>query len=1142
MQLIEGRFIYSASDLNHAIDCAHLSELDRLVALGERERPEATPTTELLARKGEEHEERQLARLRMQYSSIVTFSGRPATSLAELRAAEAQTFEAMAAGVPLIYQATFFDGTFLGRADFLRRIERPSAHWAWSYEAIDSKLALTPKPTYLIQLANYSEHLTRLQGSAPYEMHVLLGSGAERSFRLDDYAAYYRGVKTRFLERMQSSPNSTYPFETSHCTICPWNSACARRRSDDDHLSLVARIRRDQISKLESASITTMTALGDAAADAAPRSMQPSTFETLRAQAALQSKARATGRLYFELIDGDRGGFELLPAPDEGDVFFDMEGDPLYSAERGLEYLFGAFLPRDDRYVAFWARDQAHEQRAFEAFVDFVVERRARYPNMHLYHYASYEAAALRRLMGYYGTREAEVNDLLRNEVLVDLYTVTRQSVRVSQPSYSIKKLEPFYGMARATGVQRGDDSIVMFESWLSTGDDALLEDIERYNNDDCRSTHLLLNWLLERRAEREQQLGTSIPWREHAGKAAPEETHTELAAALLQHVEAPNSLAALRKAPDDVRARWILGNLLDFHEREDRPVWWKLFDRFENIDRLLDGDHEAIAGLALDTTTEPVKVKRSWIYTYTFPEQHHNLGSDEPYCPHAQKPAGNIVSIDEERNRLEIKLSNKLDPNALTALIPGAPIRRAAQREALERIAAHYLDGSLGSRAPATLSILAGSTPRFRTARPVIQPDDVDEATLSTIVADLDESHLVIQGPPGTGKSTLGAAFIVNLLASGKRVAIVSNGHKAIHNLLAKIEDCARSKRVRFRGLQKYSADDSRYISRYDDSLIATTDDNKAFDSAHDLAAGTSWLIARDRAEQYDYLIVDEAGQMSLADALACSAAARNVVLLGDPLQLAQVSLGSHPLGTDVSVLEHLLAGAETIPPERGIFLERSYRMAPPICDFISHGVYEDRLCAAPICERNELDGGLRGSGLFYVPVVHDGNARVSDEEAQVVAATAKQLLTGQVTIGSAPPRSMSEADILVVAPYNAQRKRIRRYLASAGLHDVAVGTVDKFQGQEAPVVMYSMATSSGATMPRDLEFLFEKNRLNVAISRAQCASILVCSPELLSVRASTPEQMSLVNLLCAFVEAATRFAPPSSPTSAQCNTAPIG
>lgn len=1135
MQQIDGQFVFSASDLNDFLECDHLVELQRRVAQGELVRPEPDPATALLARKGDEHERRHLERLQAQHDGeVVVFSTNGDRSVTAWRAAEAETLAAMERGSRIIYQATFFDGTFLGRADFLRRVERPCRRWTWSYEAVDTKLALNPKPYYLVQLCNYSEHVGRLQGSMPHEMHVVLGSGDERHFRVDDFAAYYRNLKQRFLQWMGVASHTTYPFEKSHCTICSWSKACAQRREADDHLSLVANIRRDQIAKLEAGGITTLAALATATTDRRPFGMVESTFDKLSHQARLQHVGRTEHRHVYDLLEHDEGdGFERLPQPDDGDLFFDIEGDPLYAPERGLEYLFGFYLSKEDAYKAFWARDDRRERAAFEDAIDFLVERRRAYPGMHVYHYAPYETTALRRLMGFYATRERELDDLLRNEVFVDLYGVVRQSLRISQPSYSIKKLEAFYGMTRTTGVRRGDDSIVMFESWLTGGDDAILADIERYNEDDCRSTHRLREWLLGRREEWERRYGRALAWREVRSEETPgDDGRGELAHRLLDNLPVPRTLEDLRQSAESVRERWLLGHLISYHAREAKPAYWRLFDRCANPDRLLEFDHEAIGGLKLRDDIAPEKVKQSYIYTYAFPEQQHNLGSDSPYSPHHCAPAGTIVDIDDERGLLRIKLSRKIVPNTLRALIPGKPIETATKRDALVRIANTYLDGSLAQRFPGTRSLLLASKPHLLHPRLFVQPAHVDAASVGEVVGDLDGSHLVVQGPPGSGKSTIGAAGIVDLLARGKRIGILANGHKAIHNLLRKVEQTAFARGISFVGLQKFTAgnEGSEYESPLPEPMVLAVHDAGDFTAtAHALAAGTSWLFAReDLAGAYDYLVIDEAGQVSLADAVACSAAARNVVLLGDPLQLAQVSQGAHPTGTGLSVLQHALGEDETVDPACGVFLDVSYRMHPDICAFISHAVYDDRLHAAPDCANNAVEApGLTGSGLRYMPVEHDANYRASSEEAAAIVAAVRELLQGTVTVGTQPPRPLTQHDILVVSPYNAQRTRIRQYLEAAGLGEIRVGTVDKFQGQEAPVVFYSMATSSGATLPRDLEFLFEKNRLNVAISRAQCMTVLVCSPRLLELRCRTPEEMALVNLLCAYVERSQLTAP---------------
>jgi predicted RecB family nuclease len=1134
VQRVAGRFIYSASDLNNDLECRRLTWLENQLVLGNVKRPETGAALDLIAGKGDAHEARYLAGLRTIHGNgVVAFEERVENTRDAMLAAEARTLEAMASGAQIIYQATFFDGTFLGRTDFLRRVETPSAKWAWSYEVIDTKLALQPKAYFLLQLCNYSEHVARLQGTMPVYGHLVLGSGLEAHFRVDDYAAYYRHQKTQFLARAEHATEA-YPAEIGHCLICRWTENCEAKREADDYLGIVAWMRTSQIDKFVTSGITTIGALGAAADQQRPLGMVETSFSTLRAQAALQHRQRTEKQHFYELLaHEERRGFSQLPPPDDGDIYFDMEGDPLYTPERGLEYLFGVHLGKEGEYRAFWARNLGEERAAFEAFIDFVVQRREQYPDMHVYHYAPYETVALRRLMGEFGTREIELDTLLRAQIFVDLYAVVRQSIRISQPSYSIKKLEPFYGMVRNTDVKRGDDSIIMFETWLVNGDESILEDIEQYNNDDCRSTWLLHKWLLERRDEYGRLHGADLPWREAPPPPKVEETTPadELAARLLAGLPEPQTTAEIRNAEESVRARWLLGHLLQYHRREAKPGWWKVFDGYENADQLTEFNHEAIGDLTWCEDATPYKLNkgdRNLVHTYEFPDQLYNLGHSDPHCPHTRQAAGKVVAIDDDRNRIQIKLAGKIVPANLRALIPGGPIDSKAQKAALHRLATAYEAGTIREQYPAAYNILLRATPRLRGIAPgaTIQPAEITGDAIAALVGALDRSYLFIQGPPGSGKSTTGGDAIAALLKAKKRIGIVSRGYAAIQNLLHKVEESAVKRGITFAGLQRHSQDDQAFVSRLSTPMIENTTDNDAFGrQAHQLAAGTPWLFSREEmAGQYDVLFIDEAGQLSLGDAIACAGAAQNVVLLGDPLQLAQVSQGSHPIGTSASVLEHLLGEHHTVPADRGVFLNISYRMHPEICAFISRTVYDDRLSAAPTTAANRVvSDGLSGAGLRYLPVVHHGNSRESTEEADRIADAVDDLLRGRVVLPKEPERKLTTDDILVVTPYNAQRLRIGRTLAARGHAGIRVGTVDKFQGQEAAVVFYSMATSSAADMPRDLSFLFEKNRFNVAISRAQCLSILVCSPELLEVRTRTPFEMMLASLLCGFVEAAT-------------------
>jgi|HubBroStandDraft_5_1064220.scaffolds.fasta_scaffold03645_2 predicted RecB family nuclease len=1157
MEHIGGRWIYSASDLTSFLQCRHLSGRSRAVAIGEMQRPATRAGAELLQRKGEEHEIRFLNELKQRGFGVYEMPSRLREQTIEvLLAADDATRTAMAEGHEYIYQATFFDGIFQGRADFLQRIDDADSSRGFGYEVLDTKLARSAKAGFLVQLCAYNEHVARLQGDVmPRSMRVVLGSGEERRFNVGDYIAYYRHLRESFLTQIDSL--QAYPYQCSHCAVCDWNDACESQRLRDDHLANVARMRRDQIEKLTGAGIHTGAELGNAAADTEVRGLNPRTFTILRTQARLQheqNEAKASGkpanewyRWMFREYD-PRGGFALLPQPDDGDVYFDMEGDPYYAPDTGLEYLFGLYLAREDRYVDFWARSLADERKAASDLLSFLLERRQKYPNMHVYHYAPYEKTALGRLTTRYKVYEDALDDLLRAGVLVDLYAVVRQGIYVSQPSYSIKKLEPFYAFRRDAELKSGDDSILLFEQWLDERDDAILEKIRQYNDEDCRSTHRLHRWLLDLRAKLVVERGEEVPWFAPSAKTPSEERAKENAETLdlrneiLGAMAVPLDLAEVDRLSDADRLRWYVANIVDYHRSEAKPAWWEYFHRCANVDELVESDRKCIGDLTLRLDVEPYKLSqrdRNLVYTFSFPEQQHSLEADDDvHDADTQSSAGELVAIDETTLTLKLKRNPNLDHAALRALVP-KPFSDDRMRKALMDIGRHYLAGTLRSQFPAVEDILLAATPRLRDrARGErIQPGTVDGAALAATIAALDRSYLVVQGPPGTGKSTKGGEAIVQLLADGKRIGVMARSHSAAHNLVAAVEDAARKRELQFSGAHKFAKERDRYPGGDRDDAYVTNvrDPAGALGAGYQLVSGTNFLFAADEAiNAFDVLIVDEAGQLSIADAIACARAAPNVVFLGDPSQLAQVSEGKHPPGMDRSILEHLLGNTPTIRENRGVFLPISYRMHPSICDFISRLVYECRLEAANGNERNVVlyPNKLAESGLRWHPVEHDHNASSSDAEADAVVEEVGALLEAQCATRERQLGPLTTSDILIVSPYNAQRRLITRKLEERGITGVRVGTVDKFQGLQAPVVVYSMATSSGATMPRNLEFLFEKNRFNVAISRAQCLSILICCPRLLEIACRTPEQMALVNLLCAYTHAAsTPRTRPSSP-----------
>jgi RNase_H superfamily/AAA domain len=868
--------------------------------------------------------------------------------------------------------------------------------------------------------------------------------------------------------------------------------------------------------------------------------MQVETFTSLRAQAALQHRgSNSDGTPRYELLDAWEVGHGLcaLPRPSAGDLFFDMEGDGL-ARDVPLEYLFGA-VDMDGAYHAWWGHDDAGEQHAFEQFVDFAIARLELYPDMHIYHYAAYEKTALRRLMSRHGTREEEVDRLLRNEVLVDLYRVVRQGIRLSTDSYSLKKVERLYMPAREESIADAAGSMVMYERWLTSredggeGDSSLLEEIALYNKRDCASTVLLRAWLEARRAEEERLRGAPVERPESVERGTPDAVHEKVVATqevAAQLVAGVPEVAEQRTAVE--QAKWLLAPVLSYHRRENKVGWWRHFDQVAMTPEELESDTYALGPLVRISSRED---GRRVIERYSFDPQEHRIGKDDtPLNPHARNDrgwavtAGEVIDLDSARGEITLsRTPSQLAWGPPRFLVPTTPIPTDVQEESLLDLARWVVVN--GVDAPglrrAGRDLLMRLPPRLRTPHDGelrIAGETAPETATRLILA-LNAGCLPIQGPPGAGKTHTAAEAILALLDQGRGpIGITALSHSAIRTLMGKIEELAPSLGGMPRMIHQRSSTDGTEFIRMARSPL---DIEKALaEDEVDVVGGTSWLFSRPELEgMFDTLVVDEAGQLSLSDALAVSRAARNLVLVGDPRQLAQPLQGSHPPGVGVSALDHLLGGDVTIAPDRGVLLDLTWRMHPAVSAFISRSFYENRLGSEPQCARQAvLEDGVTITGLRHAFVEHAGDRVRSEEEALRVRDIIAQLTRGTWRSDRGEERPLTLDDIVVVAPYNAHVA----CLVEALPPHARVGTVDRFQGQEAAVSIFSMATSSVEDLPRNLEFLFSLNRLNVAVSRARAVSILVCSPELLRARCHTPEQMRLVNALCRFVAMAEPWA----------------
>lgn len=1093
--------LLSASRLNAFQACRHQTAL---WLQGVKPPERADDAVALIRAKGFDHEAVVVERLRIEYGEVVEI---PQSGSLDERVAA--TKAAMQAGAPVIYQAALTDGRWIGYPDFLVRVvDGPDGRPA--YEPEDAKLARKAKAEHLLQLGVYAELLENATGHRP-AFGAIHGGGSAipERFRLADTRYITRRMMRQF-ETFIDQPETTAPVKNGACSQCDFSDRCTAEWRAADSPVFVAGIRADQIIKLAAAGVHTLTDLAALPSGQVVTGVGAPTLAKLVTQARLQKTAADSGAHVAEVLPSQpMRGFAIMPPPQIGDLFYDIEGDPLYPD--GLEYLHGLWGPvheaGESAFKAFWAHDHEAEKAAFEALMDFFLAHLAKYPSARIYHYAPYETTALKRLAMKYATREAALDQMLREKRFVDLYAVVRHAIQASTESYSLKDLEKIYWGGRAGEVTNAGDSIVEYERYRELGDQAILDAIERYNEDDVVSTARLRDWLEALRPD-DAPYGLEAETDDEAPVSAKAEQRAQFEVDRLAAATALRAQGAL-----EPELRELLAELLWFHQRSQKPQWWAIFDRQTWTDEELVEDPESLGGLTLMGVGAE---KRSLLATYAFPPQDTKLKEgDRPRFALTLEPAGTIVELNVEDGRVVLKrAANKGDPPVEASLSPGQRIDQSVMERALLEMARRLAGGDFETD-KAALDMLRRNAPdlrgRSQDEAVVAQGGDLITETHRAI-ADLDRSCLIVQGPPGTGKTYTTARAIAALLRDGKRVAVSSNSHKAINNLLIGISKYCQGEGQPLRGVKKGTAGQPE--TACDAHGIVTVGASEDVTPDFALVGATVFELAKHPANSFDYLFVDEAGQVSLGNLLAMAGAAKNLVLVGDQMQLPQPVQGVHPGETGLSALDFAMQDHPTVPAERGVLLNVSWRMHPDVCRFISDAVYEGRLTADPSTARQRLvleenlHPALQPSGVVTVDLEHEGCTQSSVAEAALIAELISQLLRQTWVDASGEARTMTLNDILVVTPFNMQVGLLKKHLPATA----RIGTVDKFQGQEAPVVLVSMATSFGGDAPRGTEFLFNRNRLNVAISRAQGLAVLIKGSRLLEL--PTPGLLDLPRL----------------------------
>ncbi|MEC7737855.1 MAG: TM0106 family RecB-like putative nuclease [Cyanobacteriota bacterium] len=1128
-------------------------------------RPKVKALEELLFEAGLEHEQVLICQLKRDDKRVVELRGRQDSMDYEA------CLDAMRSGVDYIWQASMCNGEMRGSADLLERIEEPSALGNWSYIPIECKLSSHSKPIYLVQACAYCELLTSILGKRPERFKLYLGGQRFLDYASGEFWSWYEQLRQRYRNFRAAFDPSQAP-EDAPGDHGPWEAFIQQRLEERRDLILVAGMRESQRDKLRRAGISSIDDLASCPEDQRVSGLDPGTFARLRDQARVQlaSESRDEKRPAFEVRPQAQQakGLAMLPTPDAGDIWFDMEGFPDPVTGEKLEYLFGACY-RDEtgqlQFADWWAHSPEEEKQAFDDFVQWVQNRRERHPDLHVYHYASYEKTALGNLASRHQIHQAEMDQWFRDELLVDLYPIVRNGLLIGAPSYSIKKVERLYGSARSEEVENAADSVVQYAEWKKNSDPKILKDLRDYNEKDCQVTEGLHVFLLNLPQTQElpcraNKWGTSSKAAEKDKKASEEVKKLEAAACQLRE-ELPLPLSDAEKCgPRGIswRIQKLISQLIDFHEREGKVEWWEFFNRLQMTPEEREDDSEVIA-LARLEGVEPIM--RSLGYRYRFPaEQPLKLSPKDgrqprfavvPLIPSGERlvPLPHLVLangyawvteglLDEvNADQITLKVTQDALANAVGLESSGLPSQadlvpfpkaiytfmlkhlvRLAQgwvfeRKSLPRALLHLLQ-----RQPVPELVQVNAAIRR-------EPDATAEL-IERFLQKADGICLSLQGPPGTGKSTVTGELIAQLVEAGQHVAVSSNTNEAINNLLLKVQDRLDARSSSSLVVKVVSS----YSEKADVKALAGSRaqalQEKNLSSIPAVLGGTIFTFVKEAYDEtpFDLLVIDEAGQVSLSNLLYMSRIARNILLVGDQQQLSQPNRAAHPEDSGLSCLDYVMAKEPVVPSDRGVFLATSWRMPPALTQVVSNLFYEGKLQAAAANSANQVDWSGQGQGLLFESVHHSGNSTDSEEEVERIAALVNQLygqpyeraklVNGEMTTVRG---ELGQHDILITAPYNMQVNRLQKRIGNKA----RIGTVDKFQGQEAPVAIHSLTASDGDSAPRGLDFLLDPNRLNVAISRAQCLSIVVGSPQLATGISNSIGNVQRLNRLCSLITA---------------------
>ncbi|MDA7454373.1 TM0106 family RecB-like putative nuclease [Candidatus Pelagibacter ubique] len=1077
---------------------------------------ELSKNDQLRLEKGNIHEKEYLKELKKKYKKVIDLKNSKLSKEEKVP----KTIQAMKEGWEVIHGGYLKRDNWRGEFDFLIiNKDLKSKFGDYSYEVIDTKNSNKPKPDHIIQLGMYTYMLEETQGVLPKRFTIVLKDMVREDVQVNQVNEFFKTHRINYEKFVKNGIDKTKPEKCSFCQICSWKEECEKLWIKEDNLNQIGGLTKVHLKKLLELKIDTASKLSKQDPKKNIKGFKPEISYKLITQARLQKEFEKSQKPIFEnnplnLIG--KKGFNLLPEPSACDLYFDIESVEDHTYPGGLEYLFGIYYVENEKekFEAFWAHNKKEEKQNVVNFFKFTKSHFKKYPSAKIYHYGSYEITALLKLTSLHSINGIDYDNFLRLEKFVNLLNVNKQGLFLSESSYSLKNVEKFYDFKREGDVQKGDVSQDYYSEWIETQDQKYLDEIESYNKQDCHSTYQLHKWLLKIKPEETSWFQTH-------------ENQEEEAELKDWEADILNYQKKVEKGKfQNASIKQLIFDIIGFYNRENKPSWREFFERRLKSDEELIEDPECIGGMKLNS--KPTPDKKSLIYSYKFEEQDFKLKRTKRVIIannqdlEQKDNAGTIIDIDYQKK--EVLLRRGVASGILPEFLSIGPEKPRPNSKLISNTY-KFIDSLLKKEKKynALTSFLEKKIPEIdgiKSGDKIIKSDDFLNE-IPKIISNLKNSYIYIQGPPGTGKTHQAANTIIELLKENKKIGITGLSHKVIHNLLERIEKLAIKKKFAFSGYKRGTLTDEETV--FDGEYIKTYEKDPFFMTAiadkntGNLFAGTKFHFASSfYDEKIDYLFIDEAGQVSIADLISIGNVAKNIVLIGDQNQLGQPIKGTHPNESGQSILDYLLEGKDTIPEDRGIFLNKTYRLNSKLNDFISSNFYEERLICDEITDKRLIKfnkkSKIKDSGIHYIEMSHKNNVQTSVEEFEVIRDLLKDMI-GLEFDDEGETRKLTIDDFLIISPYNTQVNLLISKLEESKFKNPKVGTIDRFQGQQAPITIISMTSSDSDALPRNKEFFFSRNRLNVAISRAQVASIILFNPNLLDSSPKNIDQIKLMN-----------------------------